>query len=795
MIHEKTKSRQISAALIFVLGLAVLTRIWGISFGLPHMYHIDENRFAKISLNYFTGDLNPHFFHVPTLHTYTVAGIWGVYYLGGKALGTFEDRDDFMRAFERDPTVFMLLGRLLTALLSIGTILVVYLIGARMYDPRVGLLAALFLIFSPVHNKISHYMVPDVPMLFFMMLTFLFIWQIYKKGLPRYYLLAGLFAGLASATKYGGQMLFLPLFLAHLFRQLEDRTVWWKIIFNLKLISSGLVFIAAFVVTSPYMILDFQRFWKDFQWQSKHLYQTGHFGSSTAEPAWIFYLREGFRENIGLISQFLVLGGLVLGFVRHKQREIILFSYPLVLFFMVGGWKAKAVRYLMPMTPFFILIAAGFLGYLLSLWLKSSPAGAAASRKRQGRILLAGAVILVLLFHPAKSIFRFDIQLGKKDTRTLAAEWISDSIPEETVIALEMYGPPISREDEKTLYRHSLSAVSLEWLHQHQAEYVIVSDIMYSRFIRFPEEFPREAAFYRSLETEAALVKTFTPKWDEPLIDLHNPTLKVYKLSRYPDMNFPGNFDQYSQRIELIRKNEAEWNLRASLQVGATIEGDEVVRNPYLRLEDESGEEIGRLLIHEGQLKAEGGALTAGTEIPWKITGQAKIFAGYEYTFPFKGMTPEKTARKERMIAEIDPRTLAKRDSLSYLFMYSVSPQKHGDEYSQIITMSKEHAVWNLSTEVYGGEMRWGDDYVRAPFVRILDAEGRLFREIPVFKGTLGSYQADRKTRTRKSLAVPQLPGEFKIRIGYAAYFDKQTSAVESGPESREMIIPPAIID
>jgi len=796
MIHEKVKNKQVSVALIFVLALAVLTRIWGISFGLPHMYHIDENRFAQISLHYFTGDLNPHFFHVPSLHTYTIAGIWGVYYLGGKALGTFHDRKDFMQAFERNPSVFMLLGRLLTALMSIGTILVLYLIGAKMYDPRVGLLAALFLVFSPVHNKISHYMVPDVPMLFFMMLTFLFIWLIYKKGLPRYYILAGLFAGLASATKYGGQMLFLPLFLAHLFRQLEDRTVWWKIIFNLKLISSGLVFLGAFVLTSPYMILDFQRFWKDFQWQSQHLYQTGHFGSSTVEPAWIFYLRQGFRENIGLLSQFLIPAGLVLGFIKHKKREIILFSYPLVLFFMVGGWKAKAVRYLMPITPFFILIAAAFLVWALAFLWKSSPSDSAPqSRQLRGRALLTGVVVLILLFHPAKSVFRFDTLLSHKDTRTLAEEWISTHIPPDSVIALEMYGPPISREDEKTLYRHTLSSVSLEWLHQRQTEYVIVSDIMYTRFVQFPEEFPREARFYQRLETEAALIKTFTPKWDEALIDLHNPTIKIYKLSRYPNMDFPGNFDQYSQRIDLIRNKDSGWNLRSTLRVRGLIEGDESVQNPYIRIEDGSGLEIGRLLLHQGPLTADSGGITSSLGGPWKITGQARIFAGYEYRFPFSGEAPERAARKERMIAELDPRALAKRNALSYLFLYSVSPQKHGDEYSQIINLTKDSAVWNLSTEVYGGELRWGDDYVRAPYIHILDADGRLFREIPVFKGTLGSYQADRKARTRKSAAVPDLPPDFRIRIGYEAYFDKQFSAVEGGPGSREIIIPPAAIE
>ena len=311
MFRSPDDGEQTRVILAFIIVLAIATRVAGISFGLPHLYHVDEARFAKISITYFTGDLNPHFFHVPSLHTYAVAGLWGVYYFGGKMAGKFTSSANFMEAFEEDATPHVILARLLSVLLSVGTILIVFYLGKSMYNPRVGALASVVLVFSPVHNKISHYMVPDVPMVFFLMLSFLFIWFIYVRGDTKFYILAGLFAGLATATKYGGQMLFLPLFLAHIFYVLDNKKPITSIFFSHKLILSVMFFLGGFLAGCPYSVLDFAKFWNDFKWQSQHLLQEGHYGSSTAQPAWLFYLRYGMAENLGKIAQYLVYGGVL----------------------------------------------------------------------------------------------------------------------------------------------------------------------------------------------------------------------------------------------------------------------------------------------------------------------------------------------------------------------------------------------------------------------------------------------------------------------------------------------------
>jgi len=235
-----------------ILGLAALaifTRLWGIGFGLPQVYHVDEAWFGAKAIGYFSGDLNPHFWHVPSLYTYLVAAVWGVFFLAGKVFGSFPNVAAFIAAYGKDATVFLILGRLLTVAFSLGTIALLYRLGRRMYGPAAGALAALFLILSPEHNRISHYMNPDAPMVFFLVLAFFYVWRIHESGRTRDYLLAGAASGLAFATKYGGPPMFLPLFLAHVYEIRSRGLAAWRILYHPPLIAAGLPCIAVYVTT------------------------------------------------------------------------------------------------------------------------------------------------------------------------------------------------------------------------------------------------------------------------------------------------------------------------------------------------------------------------------------------------------------------------------------------------------------------------------------------------------------------------------------------------------------------
>ncbi len=777
--------------LIGIIALGVIVRTWGISWSLPYTYHVDEAMFAQKAAKHVSGDLNPKFFHVPSLYPYLVAGTWEIYYFIGKLNGSFKTKAEFIEIYVKNPTVFYILGRLVTLIFSLGTILIVYLIGKKMYNPRVGLIASLFLIFSPEHNKYSHYLMPDSPMLFFLVSSFLFIWLIYVKGERKHYILAGLLAGLAMATKYGGQMLFLPLFLAHLFRLLEKREPLRKIILNLDLVLSVIFFLLAFFVSCPYSILDFKIFWRDFKWQSRHLLQSGHYGSSMAQPALFFYLQYGFKENIGLLSQFLVLGGAFLTFLSRRKKDLLLVSYPLILFLMMGTWKTRAVRYLLPATPFFILIGSFFLDFLLAR-LSHLLVKAKLSFFSKGKEIFILATVLIFLLFPGVKALRFDYTLTQEDTRTVAKDWINARIPRGTIIALESNDPPLSTGNYRITRRHSLSEVDLEFYARRKVQYLIVSDIMSARFTRFPKEFPGQAAFYNSLDEKAVLIKTFEPKRDEYLLDLHNPTIKIYRLSSYPNFSFPGNFRQFTQSTALIKSEGGEWILKSTIQAEGAIEGDERVKNPYARIIDSEGKELAKLRIFEGEIPFSENLSYSHSLKLSSLPTASKVSLGYEYDLsPWPlGFKPESPLKKEYSLAKkIDERSLLK-NRLNFIFFYSSLPGRRGDDYFQIVTLTKTSSSWILSSSIFGGELRWGDDYVLNPFVQITDGEGKEIKKLFIFEGKIGSLEAKKRGPLTKTEVLPFLPETYKVFIGYDYYYDSEFPDLAGGPELLGMIQP-----
>jgi hypothetical protein len=788
-IMAKPKITPAQGLLIALIVLGLLTRLLGIGWGLPYFYHVDEKGFGKFTIHYFTGDLNPHFFQVPSCYTYMTAAVWGGYYLGGKVTGRFTSRADLIKAYNQDPTVFFLLGRLLTVILAVGTIILVFMIGRRMYGTRAGALAALLLIFSLEHVKMSHYFIPDVTMVFFLMVSFLFIWSIYTTGKASSYILAGLFAGLAYATKYGGHFLALPLLLAHFFRAAEKKEPLFRSLFSPKLAGALLSFIGGFLAGCPYSVLDSHKFLKDFRWQTKHLFTEGHFGSSTAEPSWLFYLKYGFRDNVGRVAQFLVPAGVIYGLVKHRKKDILLLSLPVILFLVTGTMKSYATRYLLPITAFFILIAALFLDELLT-WI-----GTGLRRiKRPALPSWAVATVLVVaaLVFIAPSVLqvaRYDDSITRTDTRTVAKNWVEANIPKGSRIALEMYGPPLDPKDYRFFYRHTLGQVDLDWLAQRRVEYVIISDIMYLRFTQYPLEFPKEAAFYRSLDEKAYLLKTFTPRWDEDLTDLHNPTIKLYWLSRAPNYSFPGGFREYAETVRISAAADGRWAVRALIEGRGPTPSDEKLGRPYIRFTTVQGRETWK-----APLGAE--PLPAGQD--FRLTAEAvgppaaepfRIMIGYESTLTpeLRSDRPSISLNKEALLAGPVEPAIIKSRGFEGRYFYSQFPGKRGDLYFQSATLTRQGESWSLAGTAFGGKIRWGLCNVLNPFVKITDKAGKEVSRLTLFQGKVGGLEAGKRAPASARVSGITLPENFRLFFGYESFYDQSLPKEAGGPEEVEI--------
>ena len=206
----------LAAVLLLALGL----RVWGLTWGLPSAthyfsYHPDESvvlETSSVTMNVFAGRLLPHFYNYGSLQLYlvcfanTLAALFG---------GVDIVPKDFAVWYPQWAKMY-LIGRCLTVGMGVGTVWAVYAIGLRLWGRRAGLLAALTLAIMPLHAQHSHFLTVDVPATFWGILSLLWAARLATGDARplRAVILAGVFAGLAAATKYNLALALLPVIVA-----------------------------------------------------------------------------------------------------------------------------------------------------------------------------------------------------------------------------------------------------------------------------------------------------------------------------------------------------------------------------------------------------------------------------------------------------------------------------------------------------------------------------------------------------------------------------------------------------
>jgi len=131
-------------------------------------------------------------------------------------------------------------ARLPSALLTIGTVLLVYELGRRMFDPATGLLAGIVTVTSLEVCKLAHAATPDATLLFFTVLYFLSFWVGTVNGGRSWFIPCGIASGFAFLTK-GPVGLVLPsavVFLwfgwhRQLWRLFDRRMIWGAVAWTL----------------------------------------------------------------------------------------------------------------------------------------------------------------------------------------------------------------------------------------------------------------------------------------------------------------------------------------------------------------------------------------------------------------------------------------------------------------------------------------------------------------------------------------------------------------------------------
>ena len=92
-------------------------------------------------------------------------------------------------------------ARFPAALLAVGSVLLTYQLGRRMFDADIGLLAGVALASTVQFAMLSHAATPDAPLIFFTIATFYGVWVGHENGGRGWFILPAIPCGLAVLTK------------------------------------------------------------------------------------------------------------------------------------------------------------------------------------------------------------------------------------------------------------------------------------------------------------------------------------------------------------------------------------------------------------------------------------------------------------------------------------------------------------------------------------------------------------------------------------------------------------------
>src|SRR5512143_2067844 len=153
------KHRKFVLFVLALTGAALLLRLWGIGFGLPYEYHIDEHFYYPYAWSMGQGQLDlPDQSHGPSLYL-------GLLLIGQKSMQAAFfpqlSNADFGALQDTNSWPYLLSARLVSALLGALTIPIVFLLARRYRDRATGLVAAAVMTVLFFHVRDSHFGVPD----------------------------------------------------------------------------------------------------------------------------------------------------------------------------------------------------------------------------------------------------------------------------------------------------------------------------------------------------------------------------------------------------------------------------------------------------------------------------------------------------------------------------------------------------------------------------------------------------------------------------------------------------------
>ena len=240
-------------------------------------------------------------------------------------------------------------------LYSLGTSIFVFLLGKMISgSTRFAFLSVVFLNLTVFFNLHSVVATPDAPLLFFWSASMYFYFKAINEGNKSSdWLLAGVFAGVAMASKYTAFFIFFSLFLYLILTKNWKEFLSWKL---------WLSVVVALLVFSPVIIWNFQNGWASF------LFQTSHRAKGVRSFGFNYFFQLIASQIFELTPLFFVLLWIILWriikrFTALSKEKLFFacFAFPVVLFFFAVSFTSLVkMNWILPAYLSFMLLVADY---------------------------------------------------------------------------------------------------------------------------------------------------------------------------------------------------------------------------------------------------------------------------------------------------------------------------------------------------------------------------------------------------------------------------------------------------
>jgi 4-amino-4-deoxy-L-arabinose transferase-like glycosyltransferase len=424
--------------IILLIALGLFLNLWAINWGLPNVNDWTNLSLAPLKpLSYAKSLLTQEawFYHYPPFHFILLAVIYSPYVLFLVLTDGISSPTDIYPYGLTNPelslTIFILISRFVSVAMGVGVVIINYVAVKKFYNRTAAFVTAFLIVTSYPIIHYSHSANVDVPQLFWFSLgLYSYISLIYEPK-AKYYIMLGLFAAFAFATKNSIYAAFIGIAVVILcvnfIRKYESNKNLLSAAANT--IDLNILYGLIIVVVATLLIFNPITNWEGF------MFHIDRHSLRSVRGSWVIrdapskiqghieliyhYMVYIFQSN-GPLVFVLLMGGIIYCLIKNPWQSSIIFV-PIVSYY-IFFLRIHGTHHLRYMLPIYIPLL-WFAGKL------SSDLFSVRSRFKVLWIILITLILLHSLFYGASVNI-----LYVNDPRYHAEEWINQNIPDRSII-------------------------------------------------------------------------------------------------------------------------------------------------------------------------------------------------------------------------------------------------------------------------------------------------------------------------------------------------------------------------